>query len=252
MIMSVWALADFHLSFGTPNKSMEVFGPSWKNWTENIKLHCENMIKNEDLLLIAGDISWANNLDNALKDLEWIDKLPGKKIIIKGNHDYWWPSLKKLNEALPESIQALHNNAITLEDISIAGTRLWDSDEFNFNDIIKVTQNPFAPKSQKSYEELSIENQKIFNRELTRLQMSLDKLDQKANHKIVMLHYPPIGLNMEESKVHKILKSYHVDICVFGHLHSIETKDTLFGEKDGIAYHLTSCDYLNFQPKKLL
>ncbi len=250
--MSIWALADFHLSFDTPNKSMELFGPKWKNWTEKIQENCHELITDEDLLLIAGDISWASNIDKALKDLQWIDALPGQKIILKGNHDHWWPSLTKLKANLPKSLQALHNNSIEFNDVSIGGSRLWDSDEYNFNSIIEIQENPLEKPQNISKEEKLIEDKKIFERELTRLQLSLDKLDQKAKVRIAMLHYPPIGLEMAESRVHKLLKSYHVDVCVFGHLHSINSTAELFGEKDGISYHLTSCDYLDFIPKKIL
>lgn len=250
--MTIWALSDPHLSFDTPKKSMEAFGALWKHWTDKIYQSCHKFIKKEDLLLIAGDISWAKNPEQALKDLLWIDDLPGQKIILKGNHDYWWPSTKKLNKILPKSIQALHGNAISFQDISIAGTRLWDSDEFNFDEVIEIKKNPLENKKNFSAEETMLENKKIFERELIRLQLSLDQMDQKAKYRLVMLHYPPIGLDLKESRVHQLLKSYKVDICVFGHLHSLKTSKPLFGEKEGIVYHLTSCDYLNFIPKKIL
>ena len=251
--MSVWALADFHLSFGMPSKSMEVFGPTWKDWTKNIKASCEALIKKEDLLLIAGDISWANKVEEALPDLQWIADLPGTKLLLKGNHDYWWPSKAKLEETLPPSIYFIHHDAFHWNDFSIGGTRLWDTPEYNFSSLVEMKENSLAAKKElKSKESLLEENAKIFERELLRLQMSLDQLSPKAKYRIAMTHYPPIGLDLTPSKTSKILDAYHIDHCVFGHLHNLNTKDTLFGKSNKTHYHLTSCDYLDFTPIKIL
>lgn len=250
--MSVWALADFHLSFGMPNKSMEVFGSPWHDWTKKIKNSCEALIQKEDLLLIAGDISWANKLEEALPDLEWIAALPGTKLLLKGNHDYWWPSKAKLKTILPASIYFIHNDTFHWNDVSIGGARLWDTPEFNFNSLVEVKENPLATKEMKSYEDLLKENAKIFERELQRLQMSLDQLSPKATHRIAMTHYPPIGLDLAPSTASKILDAYHIDCCVFGHLHNLNTKKNLFGKSNKTSYHLTSCDYLDFTPIKIL
>ncbi len=250
--MNIWALADFHLSFGTKNKSMEAFGKDWTNWTTKIKNNCERLVKDDDVLLIAGDISWAMKLPQAIVDLEWIDSLPGRKIISKGNHDHWWPSAKKLKDTLPPSIQALCGNAIDInENISIAGTRLWDSSEYNFNEVIDFKDNPLEKTSSISESEKKELDSKIFDREFLRLETSLKLLNPHAKVKIVQLHYPPIGLDLHKSKVHFLLKDYDITHCIFGHLHSLKTNKRLFGSVDGISYHLTSCDYLNFVPEKI-
>lgn len=246
--MHIWALSDFHLSFGVKNKSMEKFGDTWKDWTQKIEKNCHAVIKEEDLLIIAGDLSWATTLEEALIDLKWIDSLPGKKIIIKGNHDYWWSSYKKLQEALPPSIFAIQNNALNFGEVSICGTRLWDSEEFSFNSIIKSESCSFGKEEIK---ELQQEDKKIFDRELLRLEMSLKELNQEAKYKIAITHYPPIGIELKDSKVSKLLEKYKVDIALFGHLHSLK-KGPFFGKKGNISYFLTSTDYLNHTPIQIL
>lgn len=250
--MSVWALADLHLSFGTPNKSMEIFGPQWKQWTEKISTSCHRLIKPEDLLLIAGDISWATTLEEVSADLAWIDALPGTKVMIKGNHDYWWPSKAKLTPLLPPSIHVLHHDAFHWKNCSIGGTRLWDSPEYQFGTIVDRQDSLTAPHQTPSLEETLKNDEKIFNRELMRLHMSLAALDAHAQHKIVMTHYPPIGLDLKPSRVSAIMDQYGIDYCVFGHLHNLNTRQKLFGKLHKTTYVLTSCDYLDFTPIKIL
>lgn len=250
--MNIWALSDFHLSFGMTNKSMEVFGPNWSDWTKKIKTSCEALIQPDDLLLIAGDISWANKFDEALPDLEWIASLPGTKLLLKGNHDYWWTSRAKMEGKVPDSIYFIHLDAFHWNNVSIGGARLWDTPEFNFSSIAEFRENPLATKETKSDEEKLKEDLKIFERELLRLQMSLDLLSPKATYRIAMTHYPPIGLDLKSSKTSKILEAYHIDHCIFGHLHNLNTKKPLFGKSHNTHYHLTSCDYLDFTPIKIL
>ena len=252
--MNIFAIADLHLCFSTPNKSMEIFGPIWKDYENKIKENWKKNISKDDLVLIAGDITWAMKLKEALIDLEWIHNLPGKKIIIKGNHDYWWPSFSKLKTYLPPSIDFIQYNAITIGDVSIGGARLWDTDEFNFNDYINYLYNPKEKKNknleEKAQKELS---QKIFAREIERLKLSLNQIDKKAKTKIVITHYPPISADLKDSKVSKLLDEYNIDISVFGHLHNVKTDiKKPFGEKNKTKYVLTSSDFLNFNPIKIL
>jgi uncharacterized protein len=237
--MRVWAIADLHLSFGVPEKSMEVFG--WKDYAEKIEKNWREVVQEDDLVLVAGDISWAMKLDEAKKDLEWIAQLPGTKVMIKGNHDHWWSSLSKVQQALPSSVCVIQNNAFYRQGIAIGGARLWDSDEYNFDACID-----FKPKERSEKEKL--ESERIFKRELERLEMSLKALPDEAKVRIAMTHYPPVGLKLFSSKASALLEKYGVSICVFGHLHNVKTKDPLFGTARGVTYYLTSCDYLNFQP----
>lgn len=248
--MAVFAIADLHLAFGVENKSMEFFGPVWKNYTEKIETHWRSSINEKDLVLIAGDISWGMQLDEAKKDLEWIAALPGTKYLIRGNHDYWWTSLSKLQKILPPNIKLIQNNALTWENISIGGARLWDTPEYNFSQAIDYQENPRERKEKTAPS--PDETEKIFARELLRLESSLSLLDKKAEKRIAMTHYPPIGMDLAPSRASKILEKYGVDICVFGHLHNVKKGALPFGVKEGVDYRLTSADYLDFKPLKIL
>ncbi len=240
----IWAIADLHLSFGTPDKSMDRFGPHWVKHHETIKRHWLEKVSPEDIVLIAGDISWAKKWKEAVPDLEWIAQLPGEKVLIKGNHDYWWPSLKKLQEQLPKSIHAIHNNAISLKGVALGGTRLWDSDEYGFLPYIDI-----QGEGKTLQKELTEEDKKRFDRELQRLEQSLQQIDSQAPLKIAMTHYPPISAELSPSKSSAILESYGINHCLFGHLHSVRPNSLPFGEAKGVHYHLTSCDYLDFDLK---
>lgn len=241
--MAVWAIADLHLSFGVPEKSMEIFGPEWINYGEKIKTNWEAAVNPDDLVLLAGDISWAMRLEQAKVDLDWIDALPGTKVMIKGNHDYWWSSLSKIKQILPSSIHVIQNDVFQWRDYSIGGARLWDTEEYNFDAYINYLEPP-VPRSK----EQKPEQEKIFNRELQRLEMSLKNLDQSAAKRLVMTHYPPISADLKPSRTSALLEKYRVDVCVFGHLHNLKRESTLFGVHRGIHYYLTSCDYIDFSP----
>lgn len=246
--MAIWAIADFHLSFGVPNKLMDVFGEKWKDHAAKIESAWRELISPDDLVLIPGDISWGMHLEEALPDLLWIDKLPGTKVMIKGNHDYWWGSLSKVKSILPPSCHLIQNDSFKWKDVAIAGARMWDTREFGFNGIIDITTT--ASSKPLTVEDHSQESQKVFLRELGRLEMSL-KAMEKAQLRIVMTHYPPISADLKDSEVSRLLEKYGVNICVFGHLHNVKQGIPLFGEHNGIRYHLTACDYLNFIPLKV-
>lgn len=250
--MTIWTIADLHLSFGVPSKNMEVFGPAWKNYAEKIKDHWQQKISAEDLVLIPGDISWAMRLEEAMPDLAWIDALPGKKIISKGNHDYWWPSSQKLKEALPPSIDFIHNNALECNGIAFGGTRLWDTPEYSFNAFIEFRENPRErKKTQEELEGKKEEDARIFARELERLRLSLKQLSPKAKTRIALIHYPPIGADLKPSKTSTILEEFEIDICVFGHLHNVRPNSLPFGKARGVQYVFASADYLDFTPIKI-
>lgn len=209
---------------------MEKFG--WGKHTEKIEKHWNEVVSKDDLVLIAGDISWAKHLDEAMPDFEWIDSLPGTKVMIKGNHDYWWQAISKLRDALPESIHALQHDAFHWNDVTIGGTKLCDFPEYTFD---------FAPEPDP----------KVYERELKRLRMSLEQLDPKANLRIAMTHYPPLGFEMESTKSTAVFEEFGLDMVVFGHLHGMETDKQFFGKKNGIEYIFTACDYLHFKPIRL-
>src|SRR5579872_4430811 len=179
--MSIWALADLHLAFSVPDKSMEFFGPSWHQYAEKIEKNWRALISPEDLVLIPGDICWAMHLEQALVDLKWIDALPGTKVILRGNHDYWWTSPSKMAKVMPPSIHFIQNNAFNWNQVSIGGSRLWDTPEYSFGTFIEFQENPRArPQEVKTDAEEAETEEKIFVRELERLKLSLKQLNKNA------------------------------------------------------------------------
>ncbi len=251
--MSIWALADLHLAFSDPSKSMTAFGEGWSDYTNRIKKNWESVVKPDDLILIPGDISWAIKFEAALIDLNWINQLPGTKVILKGNHDYWWPSNKKLSEGLPQSIHFIHNTTMVWNGVAIGGTRLWETDEFSFEPYTIYLENPNQTnKSAEEIEKQKLQDKKTFEKELARLRENLSKLDPNAKTRIAMLHYPPIGADLKDSRVSKILEEFKINIAVFGHLHSLKKGVPMFGEKNGVRYAFASSDYLSFEPLLLV
>jgi uncharacterized protein len=246
--MDIFAIGDLHLSFGTPGKEMDIFGPVWAGHHEKIRNFWDREVQKEDLVLIPGDISWAKTLEEAAHDLAWIGDRPGVKVLIRGNHDYWWQSISKVRKALPPSCHALQNDAFLYKDIGIAGTRLWDSSEYSFSECIDM-KTPIGKEEIK--EKYTEDDEKIFRRELLRLEASLQELPKSTRLRICMTHYPPIGLNLSDSQCSLIFEREHIDHVVFGHLHSLKGGTKLFGEKNGVQYHLVSCDYLNFRLLKV-
>lgn len=238
--MKIWAIADLHLCFGVPNKSMEPFGPIWKNYPEKIRNSWTERVATNDLVLIAGDISWAMHREEAQKDLEFIHQLPGIKVMIKGNHDYWWGTYAKVTQGLPQSIHIIQNNSFTYQNVTIGGTRLWDSKEIRCQGLFSA---PFEPS-------FSEQDEKIYLRELERLRLSLRQLNNEAEIRIAMTHYPPISSDLSDSSVSKILEEFKINFCVFGHLHNVLPSPT-FGKKNLVQYDLTAADYLNFAPKEI-
>lgn len=247
--MSIWSLADLHLSLSNPDKDMSFFGPSWENYANKIKESWKRQVSEEDLVLLPGDISWASSLELAKTDLEWIAELPGTKVMIKGNHDYWWGSNAKMEKALPPSVHFIHNNAFTWKEVTIGGARLWDTSEYNFDSFIEYVENPReTKKAPVSKEEID----KQFQKELGRLRLSLNAMDKNAKVRIAMTHYPPIGADLAPSLASKILEEYGVSICTFGHLHSVKKDSLPFGEARGVKYVFTAADYVDFALTKIL
>ena len=173
----------------------------------------------------------------------------GEKLIIRGNHDYWWPTNTKLKGLLPPSIHFIHNTAFQWNGIAFGGTRLWDSREYNFSEFIEFVENPLQKTKESPSPE---ETERIFVRELERLKLSLSKMDPKAKVKIALTHYPPIGNDLKPSRAAALLEDFGIDICVFGHLHNVREGALPFGQARGVRYLLTSADYLSFTPIKVL
>lgn len=222
--MSLFAIADTHLSFGT-NKPMDTF-EGWQNYTQRLEKNWNNLVDKDDYVIIAGDISWAMNFKELAADFDFINKLNGKKIILKGNHDYWWNTVKKMNEFLFENnfetISFLYNSSVEFDNFSICGSRGWlfDSDE--------------------------AQDEKVLNREVMRLKMSLDSA--KCEEKIVFLHYPPITTNEKCDEILNLLKDYGIKKCYYGHLHGVAARFAIDDTIDEIDFKLISADRLNFTP----
>ncbi|MEN9654212.1 MAG: hypothetical protein RL235_324 [Chlamydiota bacterium] len=246
--MRIWAIADLHLSFGVPNKGMDVFGPKWDQHADKIAGHWRALIHPDDLVLIAGDISWAMRLPEVAPDLQWIDALPGTKVMIRGNHDYWWGSLKQMAEILPPSIHVIQNTAFHWKDVAVGGSRLWDTPEYAFGSISASEPTMRVPNNDPEQVVQEEMNAKIFNRELDRLKLSLKAMKPDAKVRIAMTHYPPIGLDLGVSRASQILEEHRIDACVFGHIHNLKAGRAPFGEARGVRYYLTACDYLDFKP----
>jgi predicted phosphohydrolase len=190
-------------------------------------------------------------MEEVRADFEWLESLPGTKVMIKGNHDYWWGSLKKVVEGLPPSVHVIQNNAFHWKNIAIGGARLWDTPEYSFESCMGEIQPSLSSIEKEKEIEVAIQkdlSENIFNRELERLKLSLKAMNPKAEIQIVMTHYPPIGHEMQNSRCSQILEMYPIQACVFGHLHGLKKGLSLFGKKNKIQYILTSCDYLEFQP----
>lgn len=221
--MKVFAISDLHLSINNP-KPMNIFGPAWDNYVENIISQWKEKVSEEDIVLMAGDFSWAMQLKDTKKDFELLENLPGKKIIIRGNHDYWWKSISAVRAFLPNGFYAIQNDAIKFGNLIICGTRGWTV--------------PERPEKQTP------EDEKIFKREVIRLALTLKEASAKkeeGDKVICMMHYPPVNFRREDSEFSKLLKEYNVDAVIFGHLHGYKNAQLKFF-KDDIPYYLTSCD----------
>lgn len=220
---------------------MEIFG--WKDHPKKVEAAWREKIAIDDIILLAGDLSWAMSVPGVIPDLQWLESLPGKKILIRGNHDYWWKSITKLRSLPFPSIHFIQNDSWTSGDVSIGGTRLWDSNEYQFGNYV-------AQRKGSEMEPREV-NQTIFNREIERLKLSCSRLQPSAKTRIIMTHYPPIGADLKTSMASKILEDYRIGICIFGHLHGV-LPSLQFGEKNGVHYILTSCDHINFTPIRVL
>ncbi len=228
--MKIFALSDLHLSFDC-DKPMDIFGGKWEGYTDKIKDNWSKLVGEDDIVLVAGDISWAMRIEEAKKDLEWIGALPGKKIMIKGNHEYWWKSISAVRAILPESITAIQNDALKIGDFVFCGTRGWTvPDEF-----------------QKNFTE---EDMKIYRREVQRLKLTLDSAKRLAlgGEKIIaMMHYPPFLAGGVETEFTKLFEEFGVNSVIFGHLHGY-TNCPRLTEINGVKYYFTSCDHTNMTP----
>ena len=228
----IYAIGDLHLSHAVPDKAMDIFGAHWANHSERLQNAWSDRVHEDDLVLIPGDISWAMYLSEAAADLAFLGDLPGTKLLLRGNHDFWWSSVTKVRQALPKSVFALQNDTFRFGPVEIAGTRGWT-----------------VPESAGFKES---DDRKLFEREKLRLKLSLDRLSPDTLH-LVMLHYPPFGENGAPSEFIPLLESYNIHTVVYAHLHGAKAHAAAFtGTYHGTAYHLVASDALHFVPKEIL
>ena len=236
--MSIYIIGDLHLSFET-DKPMNIFGQNWENHSEKIKKDWIEKVKDEDTVLIPGDFSWETYLEDTYKDFKFLDSLPGRKILLKGNHDYWWTTVtamkRYLEEQNIENIEFLYNNSYLIEDKIIVGTRGW---------ALLDSEN----------------SEKMINREAARLELSIKEGIEKygENKEIIcVMHYPPISSSLMKneyiynSKFLDIMKKYNIKRCYYGHLHGASHKEAIEGIVEEIEFKLISADYLDFKLKKI-
>lgn len=234
--MSIYVIGDLHLPFGE-DKPMDIFGEKWQGYTEKLKEDWKYKVKPEDTVILAGDFSWATYLKNTYKDFEYINNLPGRKILLKGNHDYWWTTIKSMKQYLEENkfqnIEFLHNNSFYIENRIIVGTRGW---------ALLDTEN----------------SSKMIKRESLRLELSIKDAIQKYGEdkeRICIMHYPPLTKTKMkneytyDSEFLDVMKKYNIKKCYYGHLHGNSHKDAVEGRIEGIEFYLISGDYLEFNLK---
>ncbi|MBQ9851618.1 MAG: metallophosphoesterase [Ruminiclostridium sp.] len=227
--MALYVIGDTHLSLGS-SKPMDVFGGAWEGYVEKLTEGL-SVLTDEDTLVIAGDVSWGMSLEESEKDFAWLNSWPGKKIILKGNHDYWWNTASKMNRFFQEkgfdTLHILHNNCHYYGDIALCGTRGWFYEE-----------------------EKEGQSAKVFNRELQRLETSLKAAGEAE--KLCFLHYPPYYTGYICQPILDILEKYRVKTCYYGHLHGGSHRLAVQGERGGVAYRLISADFLKFRPEKIM
>ena len=228
--MSIYAIGDPHLSLSS-DKPMDIF-PGWDDYVGRLKRNWEALVKPNDTVILAGDISWALKLEEVKADFAFLDALPGKKLILKGNHDYWWQTKKKLDDFIEKngfsSLSILFNNAYRIGDTVVCGSRGWffDDDEGK--------------------------EKKVLLREAGRLRMSIEaalELGGTSENTVAFLHYPPVTLELQCEEIMDVLKEYGIKKCFFGHLHGPSLKNAVNGVVDGIKFELVSADYLKFCPR---
>ncbi len=224
--MRLFAIADPHLSRAQP-KPMDIFGPGWEGHPQAFFRGWRSVVGAHDIVLVPGDISWAMRLEEALPDLSDIAELPGRKVLLRGNHDYWWPSLARLRGALPEGMYAVQNDALELDGVVIAGTRGW-----------------LCPGTHG----FTSQDDKIYRRELERLRLSLAAAQRlEGNYRVVMLHFPPTNSRLDPSGFTELIEEAQPDALVYGHVHGEQLG--LLTELDGVDVHFVAADALGFVPR---
>ena len=225
--MSLFAISDLHLSLGV-DKPMDVF-PGWDHYVERLEENWKQLVRPEDTVVIAGDISWGLDLAETVEDFKWIDRMPGQKILLKGNHDLWFSTKSKVERFFQEqgftTLKILFNNAYRYEDLVLCGTRGWMNDQTD---------------------------KKVLNRECGRLRLSLEAGKKLGGTPVVFLHYPPVYGSGDCPEILEVLHQYQIERVYYGHIHGYSAGYAINGVREGIRFQLLSCDYLHFAPIKIV
>lgn len=224
--MKIFAISDLHMS-NANSKPMDIFGAKWVDYMDKIKADWISKVGDEDVVLIGGDISWAMDLPEALVDIFSLENLPGKKVIVRGNHDYWWKSISKVRAGLPKDFYALQNDGLKFGNVIVCGSRAW------------------CVEGSPDFKE---QDRKIYLREVERLRLALksaEKIKQDGDEIYCLIHYPPFNVRREESFFTQLFESYGVKKVIYGHLHGKDSRADLKVVKNGVEYYLTSCDLVD-------
>ena len=224
--MALFVLGDTHLSLGG-SKPMDVF-PGWNGYVERLEANWRKLVKPEDTIVLAGDISWAMRLTDTRRDFEFLQRLPGQKLIMKGNHDYWWTTRRKMDDYLQnrgfDTLRIIHNSAEPVGDYAVCGTRGW-----------------FYDAEQDA-------DRKVLLREVGRLKLSIDAAEKTGKEPVVFLHYPPVMGEAECPEIMDVLRERSIRLCYYGHIHGPGARRTSAKTVDGITLRLVSCDAVGFTP----
>lgn len=225
--MSLYVLGDPHLSMGV-DKPMDIF-QGWGNYVERLETNWKNIVSENDTVILAGDISWGMKIEETLEDFKFLETLPGKKIILKGNHDYWWDTKTKIEKFFDKnnlnSFSVLFNNAYLVDGVAVCGTRGW------------------------FYDAHGAQDEKVINREVGRLRTSIEAAKKLDGEVIAFLHYPPVFAGKECPEIMNVLLEYDVKKCYYGHLHGKKAHNlAVVGKYKGIEFKLIACDYTQFKP----
>ena len=226
--MAIYAISDLHLSHATP-KPMDIFGRHWEDHAERVAVNWDALVSPSDTVIVAGDHSWALRFEQARPDIEFIAARPGRKILVRGNHDYWWKreATNRMRSQMPEGIELMHGNVIVVEGVGITGTRGWR---------VELEEDPDAG------------DERVLQRELMYLERGLNEIPPDVSKKIVALHYPPFNADLEPNAFADLVQKFNVDLVVYGHVH---TGYYLEGNVNGVEYRLVSVDHVEFTPVRI-
>jgi len=260
--VAVFALSDPHLALSTPGKSMDRFGPHWVDHPRRMAEAWDACVRPEDIVAVPGDISWARDLEGARADLDWLHARPGTKVLVKGNHEHWWPaSMAKLRAALPPSCVALSGDALRVGDVVVCGTRLWDVPCVSWHDLVVWQGEPISAEVSEADAAAAL---RVYERERARLDRALAAAAALGSSalRLALLHYPPVGparpgpggqLALPRNELTARFTAAGIGQVIFGHLHALDRARAaeVGGLLDGVRYHLASVDWIDFAPVRI-